>query len=579
MFLEGCGLPERWIGRRRFAIGEIGFGAGLNALAAWQAWAGPQAPPRAPGAVLHFVSIEAFPMARADAERALGAFPEVAARAGRLLEAWPVRARAPQRLWFPEDGFCLTVFHEAAETALAALVGRFDAWFLDGFSPARNGDAWTPSLMQAIAARSAPDARLASYTVAGGVRSALEAAGFAWRKRPGFAAKRERLEAWRTPASPPSAEPPTPRVAIIGGGIAGAAAAAAFLRRGVSPVVLACDAPAASANPAALLTPRLDRGRTPLARAFLAAYLAALRAYGAALSPIGVIERPGRGQEDAFADLLRDPPLPETHLAAGPDGALRHPLAGVLDSPRAIAGLLAGAERRACAPLQGLERAEGRWRITDRAGATLQADCVVLATGAGLAGAPQTAWLPLDCSRGQLDWAPIAAPPAHALAGGGYCAPFGDQLMFGATFDPVPCDGSVAADAASSARNYAALNALAPGLSGRLDPAGGGARAAVRAALPDRVPIAGAAPDAALWKALNPNAPHGARARAGAAPVHPGLFVIGGLGARGFLTAPLLGEIVAAQALGEPAPLDAEALSALSPERFLTRLARRPRRT
>ena len=111
-----------------------------------------------------------------------------------LLARWPVRARAPQRLWFEEDGLCLTVLTGEAETILSAMADeRFDAWFLDGFAPARNPAMWSPELLRHVGRLSAPGARLATFTVAGEVRRGLEAAGFAVEKKPGFGGKRERL--------------------------------------------------------------------------------------------------------------------------------------------------------------------------------------------------------------------------------------------------------------------------------------------------------------------------------------------------------------------------------------------------
>ncbi len=139
VFLAGCGLPTRWADKDRFAIGELGFGSGLNVLAAWRAWKST----RKPHAILHISSIEAFPLARADAARALAQFPEVADLAAKLLARWPVRAFGPQRLWFPEDGFALTLHVGDVDRVLASLRGRFDAWFLDGFAPARNGAMWS----------------------------------------------------------------------------------------------------------------------------------------------------------------------------------------------------------------------------------------------------------------------------------------------------------------------------------------------------------------------------------------------------------------------------------------------------
>ena len=108
------------------------------------------------------------------AARALARFPEVADLAEPLLAQWPVRAYAPQRLWVECDGFALTLLTGEAETTLAGMRGAFDAWFLDGFAPARNASMWSPAVFAHIARLSAPGARAATFSVAGAVRRGLE---------------------------------------------------------------------------------------------------------------------------------------------------------------------------------------------------------------------------------------------------------------------------------------------------------------------------------------------------------------------------------------------------------------------
>lgn len=191
VFLAGCGLPGAWQGRRHFTVGELGFGTGLNALALWQMWRAH----RPAGAWLDFVSVEKHPLAREEAARAFAAWPDLAPLAGRLLAQWPSRLKGAHRLVFPEDGFAVTIFHDEAEAALAQMRIRADAWFLDGFAPAKNAAMWSQGVLDRIAALSAPGARIGTFTVAGHVRRGLEAAGFRVAKRPGFGRKRERLEA------------------------------------------------------------------------------------------------------------------------------------------------------------------------------------------------------------------------------------------------------------------------------------------------------------------------------------------------------------------------------------------------
>ena len=77
-----------------------------------------------------------------------------------------------------------------ARQTVAAWADRADAWYLDGFSPAKNPEMWEPGLLAAVGAKTVPGGSFATYTAAGHVRRALEAAGFAVERRPGFGRKR-----------------------------------------------------------------------------------------------------------------------------------------------------------------------------------------------------------------------------------------------------------------------------------------------------------------------------------------------------------------------------------------------------
>ena len=101
VFLDGCGLPERFAGRLRFAVGELGFGSGLNVLALLDLWRRHR-----PYAVakLSIISIEAFPMTPDDAARALAAFPDLAELSADLLTDWPGQRIGRHTIDFPEIG-------------------------------------------------------------------------------------------------------------------------------------------------------------------------------------------------------------------------------------------------------------------------------------------------------------------------------------------------------------------------------------------------------------------------------------------------------------------------------------------
>lgn len=182
-FLAGNGLPERF--RPGFHVAELGFGTGLNLLASLQAW-------RDSGQTgcLRFTSFEAFPMALPDMARALAAFPELAALAQEVLGALSgSKAEDGGRVVRLRDLEFVLVVGDARVT-LPVWEGAADAWYLDGFAPARNPELWSPGLMAAVAARTAPGGTAASYTAAGHVRRALAAAGFDVARRAGFGRKR-----------------------------------------------------------------------------------------------------------------------------------------------------------------------------------------------------------------------------------------------------------------------------------------------------------------------------------------------------------------------------------------------------
>ncbi|RKP50326.1 hypothetical protein D7S86_19645 [Pararobbsia silviterrae] len=192
VFLEGNALPRRWRDARTFTVLETGFGMGINFLTTWSAWR--DDPQRCE--TLHFVSLEKYPMTRADLERAFDAViddPALAQRAHDLAHVWPALTPGTHAIAFEHDRVRLTLIFADAVTALPALDMRADAFYLDGFSPAKNPELWSPALIAALTRMANEGATLATYTSAGAVRRALIAAGFDARRAPGFGWKREML--------------------------------------------------------------------------------------------------------------------------------------------------------------------------------------------------------------------------------------------------------------------------------------------------------------------------------------------------------------------------------------------------
>ncbi len=567
VFLGGCGLPEGWAGRERYCIGELGFGSGLTVLATSRMW---RAHRPSHTARLDIVSFERAILPREAAARVHAMWPELAEESAILLQRWPERARGVQRIALG-DGVVLTLMIDEVEAALPRCAARIDAWFLDGFAPSKNAEMWSPSTLAHVVRLSAPGARAATYSVAASVRQGLEVVGFRVAKRPGHGAKKDRLEAVLGDAAGARAcRPGAPRsVAILGAGIAGASAARAFVDRGCRvSVVDAGPAPGAGAsgNPVALLMPRLDAADGLAARALLSGYLAALACYrdapaeAAALLDVRHLARMDR-ERQRFARLAADPPLDATRLAPlDPDdpgaGAL-HRSALALRPAALLPWLLRGAElifAQRVAAIQG----GARPALVLADGRRIDADLIVLCAGHRLAEFPQAGGVPMQPRLGQVECCALVQP-AGALADGGYVVSAFGGLVVGSTFEDPPMgqDGPEApVTEAARASNLATLARLRPELGG-LDPSGFVSRAAIRAATSDRFPVAGALPAELSANLLGR------------------VQVIGGLGARGYLWAPLLADIVASEAFGEPLPLESDARDALRPDRFIERARRR----
>ena len=560
VFLGGCDLPRAWAGRTRFCVAELGFGTGLNIVALLDLWR----QFRPADGRLHVFSVDAHPLAAVEAARALSHWPQIAPSADALISRWPGRARGFHRIDLPHLYATVDLAVMEAEAALEAWEGVADGWFLDGFAPALNPAMWRPEVLRLIAARSAPDARLASYTVAGSVRRGLAEVGFAVERCPGFGKKRERLEGRLAGDAAPVLRH-LPAVAVIGAGIAGMALCRAFGILGVTAQLF--DAvgvgAGASGGPAALAAPRLDAGLGPAAALFAQAMRTAVGAYAAV--PGAVIDRqalqlqigpkdPRRFAAVAGSEVFEpggmsacDAPGVSAHLGESAPAGLKIDAALVVEPARVLA---AWSPPLSIQRVASITACAGGWRLSDTAGNEI-AVCEIVCVAAGMDSAALIPNLNLTPVRGQASVAEGLTWPIATLFGG-YVVPTRTGMVFGATHDRD--DTGTEPRDADHLRNLAAVGAVLPGLSARLATRTLQARTGVRATTSDYLPLAGAASPEAL-----------------------GVFVLTGLGSRGYCLAPLLAEHVAALALGAPSPMP-KALGALvDPARFAARARRKAR--
>lgn len=615
VFLQHNRLAERFAALppgRTFVIGETGFGTGLNFLCAWQCFR-QQAPA---DARLAFVSVEKYPLTPRDLARALALWPELAAEARALIDDYRIVPAGWQHYLFDGGRVSLTLIIDDAAAGLAELDGRIDAWFLDGFSPSKNPQMWSRELFEQMARHSAADATFATFTCAGFVRRGLEAAGFSVSKVPGFGSKREMCagtlraappSAWRAPWFARSAPAGSETSAIvIGGGIAGAASAAALAARGWQVALIdrhAGLAREASGNRQGMLYARLSAHATPLTRLVQAGYPFTLRALSRYLPEDGrVWQRSGllqlpvdeaeRARQQALVDSGLAAPFArlvdraEATALAGitlTQGGLFFPDAGWL-RPSALVEALAAHPGITVKTGRGVleldyDPALGQWLALGTDGPLAIGTVVVLAGAADCAAFDCASHLPLKRIRGQISH--VAATAASGalstiLCREGYIAPASEGLhTLGASFRFDTDDLTPSTD--EHRDNLAQLERAAPALyraldAAALDPATLAGRVAMRCTSPDYLPLVGplAARDAFVdrYRTLARDA---SLKPADEAPWIPGVYVNVAHGSRGMVSAPLAGEALAALITGEPAPLPSSLLDALNPNRFLLR--------
>ena len=599
VFLGGNGLPGRWAGRQRFVVLQADFGLGHNFLATWAAWR--QDPRRC--ARLSFVSIAKHPPQQADLARAHAASPlPVLAQA--LVAQWPALTPDLQVIDFDMGRVRLLLALGDLAQVLPELVASVDAFYLDGLAPARNPDLWDARQLRGLHRLAAPEATLATCSVAGSVRDGLRAAGFEVHKAPGLPPKGEMTVARFAPhvqaVAPPGRRPlaaaaaGSPQVAVIGAGLAGAAVARALAAQGLAVQVFDClSGPAGetSGNAGGLFHGVVHGHDGPHARWLRAAALhteRVLRPLIEAGAVAGAIAGLLRGEQaldaGAMAALLQRQALPATYVqvrhAALPRGrpAWFYPGGGWVSPAALCAAWLAGdgiAARYGCGVHRLLPQA-GRWRLLAGDGQVLaEVDAVLLcnaADAARLAGAP--GW-PLQQRRGQTTLLPAGLPGAPLLAlpitDGGYALQLADgRLLCGGVSqaerrDPLQPDGALRD--ADHAAHLATLQRLT-GWAGTVDPAQLQGRVGWRLQADDRLPLLGALPDDAA-------APGSRRLdQPRFVPRQPGLYVFTALGSRGITQAALGGEILASWLTGAPLPAPASLLDALDPARFIARAVR-----
>jgi tRNA 5-methylaminomethyl-2-thiouridine biosynthesis bifunctional protein len=543
VFLAGNDLPARWAKRERFVILETGFGFGLNFLVTWRAWK--DDPARGPR--LHFVSVEKHPFALTDLRALHELYPELAHEASALHAAWPPLVGGVHRLEF---GHVVLTLMLADIAAVRELRLQADAIYLDGFAPAKNPDMWTRQLMRTLSRLAAPGATLATWSVAGPVRDALQASGFAVEKRAGFATKREMLVGRKNRDGAYFSGPKKRSAVVVGAGLAGAAVCERLCARGWEVELherRAEPAQEASGNHAGAFHPIVTPDDSVFARLTRAGFLYALRSWeklaGVRHDRCGLLqlartERETSSQQAALAGLPPEYAQLVTREEASAHAGVPLPAPGIWfpDGGWIKPRSLVRAQLDACGAR--LQR-----RFASSVKELPRAPVVVLANSADAPGLCAVPALRLRRVRGQLTYVPQEAlepPRVVVLRGGMLLPPVDGACVIGATYDLEDAESAVREE--DHAGNLERLRAI---LGTEVKRAAVDGRVAFRAVTSDRLPVVG--------------------------KLAEGVYGAFAYGSRGLVWAALAAELIASELEAEPLPIEGALVRALDPGRFKRR--------
>jgi len=592
VFHDGNELLKQWQNNSQqtnFVIGETGFGSGLNFLTTRQLW---QSTCNKPGH-LHFISTEQWLLTPAQLQRAYRDFPDLQSDLD-CIQAIFKQRRAGFHHCQTDKDITLSLLLGDAASCFQQLNACVDAWYLDGFSPAKNPAMWSLDLMTEIARLSKPGSTFATFTAASQVRKNLQKVGFEVTKTAGFQGKRERLigqfkhfikpthdkQVW---APTPQACPPSKRLTIIGGGIAGLCLAQTAKNNDFQ-VTLVDQQPqpfaGASGNAYAMMMPYLTAQSSPEALFYWRAFEAALNFYPEPIfNSIGVQSTEQPRKQDARLDL------PDNLIQAGEQG-LRYPDAGFIDTTALVRHLSESVDVWLTAKVEHIEQTScEQWLIQDGNRQTLN-QCDVLVVAAGIQSfrlLPDLASY-LTALRGQTELYHLPKWPSAfdcVQLKHPYLIPIKDQnrVLLGGNYqhlnpsDWFKADEPTSQDPQLNLKNWQKnIESVSLNEAQLLS-----THVGIRAHTLDHMPLCGPLVKSEQFRNDYADLHHGRHWQSyPPASVQNNLYVLSGLGSRGYTSAPLLANYLMAMILGQPLPLEQDLVKILHPNRFLYRQLKKP---
>lgn len=617
VFFRHNGLPQRWLQGDDFVIAELGFGSGLNCILTIREWL-KHCESCSEKKTLHYIAIEKYPLSAETIAELIARYAELKPFCDELLENYPPAVETTHSRRLFDDRVVIHFKFMDVRDALENERLNVDAWFLDGFSPAKNPAMWSQSLFESIANNSNDGATCSTYTAAGFVKRNLQTAGFVVNKVSGFGRKREMLVAmlsaeqsnnkrllplnykdrpWFEPpqkTSAPITPPSIKRATVIGAGIAGLSLAYALIQRGWQVTIIDKDGDEqkqASSNPAPIVYPRLSVNNDVDTKFFIAAFCHALYTFKSLQKKFqqkfwfddGLLQVVNEKRitqiikkfhlNNDFVSVIDSANYESFNAMKEGDAVVNYASAGVV-----LPAVLCDVLKNACAEkltiieaqVNRVSHDEKKWQCWQGARLINESETLIIANGAAVNDLALPLKFPIEVIRGQvvtLNETKFSRKIQQTLnADVHITSAINGKHYLGATY----VKGCTRLDVCleDNRKLLVALDKIYPGVFNESDVCE--AWVGFRAVSKDRVPIVGAVPDEGFFKQNYADICHGNIKKVyPAAGYLTGLYISAAHGSRGFTSSFLSAEIVAAQLQGEPSPVCRTVLDYLNPSRFI----------
>ena len=261
VFIKPNKIKHRSSVEKNLIVGEIGFGFGLNFLSTCQTWI-----QNSNEGLLTYLSIDHKIASHDEIKKLFKKFNELSDLEITFFDCFEPIHQGINKFFFPQWNVELILYVGDVLDAISDLDNNFkvDAWYLDGFDPKLNNVMWSDPVLDFIQMHSYKNTTISTFTAAGFVRRGLTQRGFGVERKKGFKFKRHHITGRYSKLSK---EKNPKKIAIVGSGIAGCSTAYHLAKNGHIVDIFEIESEissGASGNPLAALYPRFNLNNEPI---------------------------------------------------------------------------------------------------------------------------------------------------------------------------------------------------------------------------------------------------------------------------------------------------------------------------